>query len=117
MTSTSIAHLALTAPTAELAAAAGGHANVRLTLYNRSSHVDRVWIDVDDASSGWTGLHPDSLSLPPRSSGVAWLAVQPPADTASGALHVAIRVRSAIDATVEIDQPVTVLVGRAADAA
>ncbi|HEU4842330.1 MAG TPA: hypothetical protein VFT09_12830 [Ilumatobacteraceae bacterium] len=117
MTSTANAHLTLATPSTELATEPGDHTNVRLTLHNRSSHVDHVWIDVEGASAGWTGLHPHSLCLPPRRAGVAWLAVHPPVGTASGALRLSIRVRSAIDAAIEIDQAVTVLVAPAAEAA
>jgi len=110
--------LELSTATATMAVAAGGEATLRLTLHNRHPHVDRVWIDVDGAPPAWSVVRPDSLCLPPRSAGIAWLVVRPPAGSpARTTLDLTIRVASAIDATVALERTVTVRVIPADDAA
>ncbi len=112
------AGLELSTGTAMVAVAAGGEANLRLTLHNRRQHVDRVWLDVDGAPPGWSVVRPDSLCLPPRSAGIAWLLVRPPADApAHSGLDLTLRVSSAIDATLELVRTVTVRVVPSDDAA
>jgi hypothetical protein len=112
------AGLELSTGAAVLAVTAGGEANLRLTVHNRGQHVDRVWIDADGAPAGWSVVRPDSLCVPPRSAGIAWLVVRPPADVPARSVHdLTVRATSAIDGTLELERTVTVHVVPADDAA
>jgi hypothetical protein len=104
------AAIELAVPVTHLDVEPGGEASLELKVRNTGRNVDRVDFDVVGATDGWTVVEPGSISLLPGAGAVARLVVRPPRDASvpAGQHLLELHARSAIDATLDVEQRISV---------